>query len=174
MADALTIAERRGLGLAAVMARAGADEAVLGARLGAVPPSGPRTAPAGDLLLVGVGPGAWLAVLEGGAPAVEALEAELAGSASVSDQSAGYVVFRLSGEGARRLLQAGAFIDLDADAFPAGSAAVTAIAHMGVILWAADPAPAFDLAVFRSLAGSFRDWLAETAAGLGLAISWTS
>jgi sarcosine oxidase subunit gamma len=80
----------------------------------------------------------------------------------VSDQSSGYVVYRLAGPAARTLLQRGAAIDLHPAAFPPRAAAVTMIAHLGVILWLADEAPTFEVAVFRSFAGSFQHWL-ETA-----------
>jgi methylglutamate dehydrogenase subunit D len=81
----------------------------------------------------------------------------------VTDQSSGYVIFRLSGEGATALLQKGAFIDLDPVAFAVGAAATTVIAHIGVIIWKLDDVPTFDIALFRSFAGSFRDWIAANA-----------
>jgi sarcosine oxidase subunit gamma len=161
VAEALEITERKGLALATVMARKGVDAAALAARLGLTPPTGPRAARNERMTLVGVGPGVWLAVGEDGqAGWVERLGETLAGLASVSDQSAGYGVLRISGPGARALLQAGAFVDLDPAVFLRGSAATTVIAHIGVTLWAVDDAPSFDVALFRSFAGSFRDWIA--------------
>jgi sarcosine oxidase subunit gamma len=85
--------------------------------------------------------------------------------ASVSEQSAGYAVLRLRGPGAAELLQKGAFIDLDPRVFAVGDAAVTVIAHIGVVLWKVDDAPTFDVAVFRSLLGSFQDWIAAASVG---------
>ena len=75
------------------------------------------------------------------------------------------MVFRLSGEGAGALLQKGAFVDLDPVAFACGVAATTVIAHIGVIIWKVDDAPTFDVALFRSFAGSFRHWIAANAPG---------
>lgn len=136
MADPVTITERQGLALATVMARKGADPAAILARAGA--------------RLIPTGPGTWLALGE-----ADDLAARLSGLASVSDQSGGYIVYRIAGPQARALLQKGAFIDLSVPV----NAAVTMIAHMGVILWQVDEAPEYDLALFRSYAESFAHWL---------------
>ena len=90
----------------------------------------------------------------------------LSGLASLSDQSSAYAVFRLSGLGARTLLQRGVSIDLDPAAFSPGSAATSVISHIGVIFWQLDNAPTYEVAVFRSLARSFRHWLDSVAATL--------
>ena len=166
MAEALRITARSTLALASVMARKGVDAAALAERLGLAPPDGPRTARDEAMTLIGVGPGAWLAIDERGRAGWAAgLGERLAGIASVTDQSSGYVVFRLSGEGAGAMLQKGAFIDLDPIAFACGVAATTLIAHIGVIIWKVDDAPTFDVALFRSFAGSFRHWIAANAPG---------
>ncbi len=156
MADRHSIRERPGLGLATVMARRGLDPAGLDLEL----PAGPRCAGQGPLTLVGVGPGTWLAVSE--APEAtwpEPLARRLAGHCSVSDQSGGYVVHRIEGEGAATLLQRGLAIDLHPAVFGAGAAATSVIAHIGVILWRPAAEAVFDLAVFRSHAASFRHWV---------------
>jgi heterotetrameric sarcosine oxidase gamma subunit len=169
VAEALRITERSTLALASVMARKGVDAAALTERLGLAPPEGPQAARDDETTLIGVGPGAWLAIDERGRAGWAAgLGERLAGIASVTDQSSGYVIFRLSGEGAGALLQKGAFIDLDPVAFACGVAATTVIAHIGVIIWKVDDAPTFDVALFRSFAGSFRDWIALNAPGLSI------
>lgn len=145
MAEPFTVTERTGLALATVMARKAADHAAITAAAGCP--------------MIPTGPGTWLA--QGDA---DALGERLAGLAWVSDQSGGYVVLRFTGPAARTLLQKGVAIDLDPSAFGAGSAAVTVIAHIGVILWRADDA--YDVAIFRSLAGSFRHWIDAAAKGL--------
>lgn len=142
-----TMTERTGLALATVMARKGADHAAI------------RFAASCEL--IPAGPGTWLA--EGEA---DVLGERLAGLACVSDQSGGYVVLRFTGPSARALLQKGVAIDLDPSVFGPGSAAVTVIAHIGVILRQVDTAPTYDLALFRSFAGSFRHWVATAAQGL--------
>jgi sarcosine oxidase subunit gamma len=142
-----TMIERTGLALATVMARKGADHAAI--------------LTAADCAMIPTGPGTWLA--EGDA---ELLAVRLVGLAHVSDQSGGYIVHRFAGPAARALLQKGVAIDLDPSAFGPGSAAVTGIAHIGVIIWQVDDAPTYDLALFRSFAGSFHHWVAAAAQGL--------
>jgi sarcosine oxidase subunit gamma len=167
VAEGLTVQMREGLALATVMARKGVSAQAIGEALSATAPEGPRIGVGEGLSLIGTGPGTWLALAEAGDADFEAgLRARLGPLASVSDQSSGYVVFRLAGPAARTLLQRGAPIDLHPAAFPAGGAAVTVIAHVGVILWLADEAPSFDVAVFRSFAGSFRHWLDAAAQAL--------
>ena len=163
MAEALKIVERTGYGLAAVMARKGVTAAELGERLGLTPPSGPQIVTDDALALIGTGPAAWLALADDGqAGWAEQLGHALSGIASVSDQSAGFTIFRMSGSGARDLLQSGAFIDFHPDVFGRGTAAVTVIAHIGVVIWQVDDGPTFDVALFRSFAGSFRAWIAAS------------
>ena len=160
MVEAVDITERKGLGIATVMARKGVDAAAIGAAVGLVPPSGPERVGDAELAWIATGPGVWLAMTE--APAddwPDALERQLAGLYAVSDQSGSYAVFRLSGPRTRDLLQRGAAIDLHPAAFGPGASATTAIAHIGVILWRPDPSETFEVALFRSFAGSFRHWL---------------
>jgi len=159
------IEEREGLGMATVMAGLSASASALREALNVAPPSGPRWAREGDLTLLGVGPRAWLAVQPNAPPdfAVR-LRETLTGLASVSDQSSGYAVYRLSGEGARDALQRGAAIDLDPSVFQPGSVASTSIAHIGVTIWQPEETPTYDVALFRSFQASFRDWLAHVVA----------
>lgn len=157
MAEPLLWVEPTGVGLAAVMARRGADG--LGARLGMAVPAGPGWAGDAALTLIGTGPGTWLARCERPAPDwAEALADRLAGLASVSDVSAAYRLFRIAGAGAATVLRRGAFVDV-AEGFGPGSAAVTVIAYIGVIIRQIDAAPTYELAVSRSYAESFRHWL---------------
>jgi heterotetrameric sarcosine oxidase gamma subunit len=166
-ANSLVITEQPGLGLAAVMSRKDVDPAAIGAALGLMPPEGPGRVGDGRLALIGTGPGTWLALTEAPEPDWSLqLAHKLTGLASVSDQSGGYMLFRISGNGARTLLQRGAFIDFHPDVFRPGSAATTVIAHIGVILWQRDDAPTFEVATFRSYAHSFRRWIETAAAAL--------
>jgi sarcosine oxidase subunit gamma len=75
---------------------------------------------------------------------------------------------RFSGPAARDLLSRGAFIDFHPSAFGPGSTAVTAIAHIGIILWQLDDTPAFEVALFRSYAASFWRWVEMTCAAAGV------
>lgn len=169
MVETLRIVEREGIQIATVMARKGVTVELLGDRLGLAPPAGPKTARCVATTWIGVGPGVWLAISEAGQTDwADMLRGALTGVASVSEQSAGYTVMRMTGPGARALLQKGAHVDLDPAAFGVGHAVVTHIAHMGVILWQVDDAPTFDVAVFRSLTHGFHAWIAA-ANGAGVA-----
>lgn len=163
----LRISERH-VGLATIMARAGRRDA-LAATFGIALPAEPRRIEAGGLALIGTGPDVWLAVKDKADPGwASSLALRVGDAASVSDQSSGYVVLRLEGMAARELLSRGAFIDFHPDHFGPGSAAVTDIAHMGVILWQLDDAPTYEVALFRSYAASFQHWIAATSAAMGI------
>ncbi len=167
MAEDLSVEQRTGFGLATLMARKGAGPEDLARVLGIVPPDGPRFATIDGLSLIGTGPGTWLAHREAAEPGFAwELAGRMAGIASVSDQSGGYVVWRLRGAGARTLLQRGAAIDLHPDAFPTGAVATTMIAHFGVVIRRLDDRPTYDVTLFRSFADSFRHWLDTTASAL--------
>lgn len=164
MADRLSLREIEGFGLATVMARKGIDAATIGDALGCPAPAGPETATAGSLRMIGTGPGTWLALQTSAKPSWSGfISARLSGLASISDQSGGYALYRIEGPQARDLLQRGAFIDLDPAIFGPNTVATTMIAHIGVILWRAGD-DAFDIALFRSFASSFKTWFADTAA----------
>lgn len=164
MAEQLAIRERTGFGLATLMAGKHVDYARLGEALGVSAPNGCSFVANDNLMLIGTGPGVWMALSEQPYPEwIGDLSRRLSGIASVSDQSGGYVIFRISGPSARSLLQRGAFIDLDPSAFVPGSVATTVIAHIGVILWQIDSTPVFEVALFRSFAKSFLDWIDATA-----------
>ncbi len=161
------ISRRENVSLAAVMARKGVTAADIGGALAVEIPKAPAYRSGSGLGLVGTGPGTWLALsetLDNEWPS--ALEAALGSLASVSDQSSGYAIYRLSGANARELLQRGAAIDLDPLAFSAGSAATTVISHIGVTFWQVDDTPTYDLVVFRSMRESLEHWFESVAASV--------
>lgn len=171
-APGVTIAERAGLGLATVAARKGQARALqdrVREIYGVDLPQGSRVAAGREVSFVGYGPGQWLAVSETHRNEALArdLAARLKGLASVSDQSSGRTVIRLSGPHARDVLAKGLPIDLDPRAFPLGSAATSTLSLMGVQLWQTDDTRTYDIAVFRSLTGSFWRWLTASAAEYG-------
>lgn len=168
----VTISERIGLGLATVAARKGQARSLqdrVREAYGVDLPQTSRVVVGRDVSFVGYGPGQWLAVSE--TLASEAMARDLAerlkGLASISDQSSGRTVIRVSGTRARDVLAKGLPIDLDPRAFPLGSAATSTISLMGVQLWQADDTRSYDIAVFRSLSESFWRWLAASAAEFG-------
>ncbi len=164
MAETLLIEQRTGLALASVKARKGASTRDLGKAFGLPDlPEGPRSARIDSLSFWGTAPGTWLAIADRFDPDWPQRLEQIAGRlASISDQTGSYVLFRLSGNGARTLLQRGAAVDLDPQVFHPGSVATTAIAHIGAIIHRDEAG--YDVAVFRSYAGSFRDWLDSVAA----------
>jgi sarcosine oxidase subunit gamma len=165
--DGLTVLERTGLGIATVMARAGQVPA-LGQRLGMALVDGPVRSAAEARAMLGTGPGTWLMIAENVAPDwAERIADDMAGLASVFDQSSGYAILRLSGAEAAAVLRKGAFLDFHVDAFPPGSVAVAVIEHIGAILWRLDET-VFEIVVFRSFASSFWHWLVTAAASIGV------
>ena len=165
------VTERSELGLATVIARkgrAGALAARVKERLGVDLSAGPRRDTSGALSMMGTGRDTWLATHEQGTtPLLSALE-NLGDLAAVSDQSDGYAVLRLTGPEVREALAKLVFIDLHPGAFPVGSVASTVACHMGTTLWRLEDGPdgaTFELAVYRSFAGSFWHALSASFAG---------
>jgi sarcosine oxidase subunit gamma len=171
-APGVLVRERAELRIATVIARRGSD--ALSARVRSVYgidlPRGPGRVGSDRLAFVGIGPGTWLATREGGGRLSDELQRELADTAAVSDQSDGYAVMRLSGDKVRATFEKGLGVDLHPRAFRPGDAAVTACAHIGVILWQLDDTPTYEVAVFRSLAAALWHWLSESAAEFGVRI----
>jgi len=169
------VADRDGLGVASVLLRKGQIAALserVRQRYGMELPHGPQRRVAGDVAFAGVGPEAWLATCETGAHAfAPALKEALGEAASVADQSSGYAILRLTGPKLRETLAKFLPIDLHPRAFERGAVASTTAAHVGATLWrlhdAADGSPIFEIAVFRSLAGSFWHTLSTSAAEFG-------
>ena len=168
----VVISELLGLGLATVACRKG-QAAALGKAVregyGVELPTSSRVAQGPKVNFIGYGPEQWLAV--SGRLAGEALARDLSvrlkGLASISDQSGGRTVLRISGPRARDVLAKGLPVDLDPRAFPLGSAATSAISHIGVQIWQGDDTRSYDIAIFRSLSESFWRWLTASAAEFG-------
>jgi len=170
------ISERVGLGLATVACRKGQADSLKSAIAnvyGVELPDSSRAAKGPKVGFIGTGPGQWLAMSEGlGAEALARdLAQRLAGLASISDQSGGRTVLRVSGPRARDVLAKGLPIDLDPRVFPLGSAATSVISLMGVQLWQTDDTRSYDIALFRSLSQSFWRWLTASAAEYGYEVT---
>ena len=170
-AGGVTVTILDNLGLASAHVRKG-QQAALAAKVkkayGLAPPTSPARAAKGDVAFVATGPGAWMAVSEGGPLGwADKVAADLSGLASVNDQSDGYAAVRLEGPDLMGVLEKGVFIDLHDSAFPVGSSAGVSIAHIGAILWRREAA-VYEILVFRSYAASFWQWLEESAAEFGL------
>lgn len=164
------VTDRSGTGLATVIASTGSQlTAKIQSSYGLALPDRPSQIGTPTLAFVGIGPGRYLAMGD-----TSRLAAELSGHAAVFDQTDGYALLRLRGPKLYATLAKGVAIDLHPAAFPVGSAASTAIAHIGAILWRlpdhADGGPVFEIAVFRSMAASFWHFLSLSAAEFGLAV----
>lgn len=176
----LVVAEHVGFGLAGVTMRRGRREefcAAVEGRFGVVLAAGAKVSVGGDVMFIGTGPVSWLVMnSSGGWRFADELRAVLGETASVCDQSSGYGALRVSGPPVREVLAKGVPVDLDPVAFAPGDAAVTLASHFGIMLWRVDrgrvdEAPAFDIAVSRSFAGSFWRWLEASAATVGLSVT---
>jgi sarcosine oxidase subunit gamma len=171
----VTIAEHTGFALASVMARKGkfTDLAArVKERFAVDLPMTPRRAADGSTHFIWAGPGRWLAAAPDQSPvAFESdLRSALAGLASVTGQSDGRSIIRVSGPKAREALAKGVPLDLDPCAFGPGDTAMTVIAHVNVHLWQTDAAPTYEFAVFRSFAASFCEWLLDASAEFGVKV----
>jgi methylglutamate dehydrogenase subunit D len=89
--------------------------------------------------------------------------------ASMSDQSHGRIIIRVTGPKSRNVLAKGTPVDLHAEFFPVGKSAVTQMAHVGVHLTRTG-GDSFELSVFRGFAESFWQWLTEQAEEFGYRI----
>jgi len=177
-APGLVVKERVGLGLATVAVRKGQDDGLKASvreAYGVDLPDTPTVAKGKDVSFIGTGPGQWLAVSEthGNETLAADLAKRLAGLASISDQSSGRAVLRVSGPKVRDVLAKGLAIDLDPRAFPPGSAATSTISHMGVQIWQTDDTQGYEIAFFRSFAESFWRWLTSSAAEFGYEVTTT-
>lgn len=169
----LIAAERRGLQIANFMTLESQTDALSKAieqHFHCVLPRGPRRIVSGRITFLGTAPATWLVVAEPEETQFFArLEAAAQGHGWVADQSGGLGVLRLGGPRLLEVLSTGVQIDLDPAEFTSEDVAVTSVAHIGATLWRADDAH-IDIAVFRSMARSFWDWLYGSAARHGISI----
>lgn len=175
----VTIAERANLGLATLEVRKGQEDGLntsVRETYGVDLPDGATVAKGKDVYFIGTGPGQWFAVSEAfqNEALAEALAKRLKGQASISDQSSGRAVLRVSGPRVRDVLAKGLAVDLDPRVFGPGSAVTSTISHMGVLVWRAGAAEEYDIALFRSVAESFCRWLTVSAAAYGYDVVTTS
>lgn len=143
-------------------------EACLGLKL---PPSN-STSGNGTCTVLWIGPGSWLTV--GERSARERLAADLdramGGAATVVDLSHARTVIRIAGPSAHTILAKGCAMDLEPHAMKPGTASVTALARLPVLIHAINERPTFDLYVYRSYAEHLWEWLSRSAAEYGRAV----
>ncbi len=167
----IVVTERASLQIATVVARSRELAAVIEATYGIALPSGPKRVVARDVTFLGTGPRTWFAFRPGDRPLASDLGQALGEHAAIVDQSDGYGVLRIAGSRTRALLAKGVPIDLHPRAFAADGVAATVCSHIGIVLWRSDADSSFDIALFRSLCGSFWSWLSESAEEFGLRVA---
>lgn len=171
--------DRDGLGIATVLARRNQQQSLaqrVQERLGIQLPQGTRRSSSGSVAFAATGPGAWLATSEsGGNDFAKVLMDVVGDAASISDQSDGQAVLRLSGPRIRDALCKLVPIDLHPRVFNVDDVAVTIAAHMGCTLWRLEDesggAAVFEIVVARSVAASFWSALSHSAAEFGFKIT---
>ncbi len=176
-APGISLTELRGFDLVQVMARRGKGQIVAKAgktHFGKQPPAMPKAVQANDATLIWSGPDQFLALSSGSPDAMGVLHEAFAGSASLSDQSDGRALLRLSGSRARDLLAKICSLDLHPKAFPAGAAAATSIDHTSVSLWRGengiDGAAVFYLLIFATFAESLFGTILDAGAEYGITV----
>ena len=119
-----------------------------------------------------LGPDEWLIVTppDGESTVLASLEGALGAIfSSVTDQTGGQTIVRLSGLRARDLLAKGCTLDLHPTAFGPGRCAQTLVAKANATIIHVDDTPTFDLIVRRSFADYLREWLQDAAREFELA-----
>jgi sarcosine oxidase subunit gamma len=173
----ISLTELRDFSLVQVMARRGqwAETAKAAKKLFKVDaPERPGAAFGETAILVWSGPDQFMALIAGSGMAdpLAPLKAAFAGAASLSDQSDGRSLIRISGPRVRDALAKLCSLDLHDSVFTIGSAAATSIDHTGVNLWRAPDAPdgnpVFLLLVFSTFANSLWHTLVDAAAEYGI------
>jgi methylglutamate dehydrogenase subunit D len=168
----VTATDRAGLAVVRIAARKGRAGELAGRvreHFGIELRSGPTRIEANGLAIVGIGVETWLVVAEREPEEiVRSLRAALDNVATVSDQSGGHAVLRLTGPRIREALAKFLAIDLHAREFQPGAAATTLASHIPLTLWRLNDGveghPVFEFLVQRSLADSFYHVLIESTA----------
>ena len=105
---------------------------------------------------------------------LDAVRESFEGIASLSDQSDGRCLMRMSGARVRAMMAKLSSIDLHDSVFPVGTAATTSIDHTAVNLWrsenAEDGSPVYNVLVFSSFADSIWHTIVDAAAEYGIEI----
>ncbi len=168
------LSERRALNVLQVSAfasTAAQAQTALTAALGLPAPANNRSSGDAGKSLRAVGPGVWLLVGTAAMlPDAATLRQPLAGTATVVDLSHARCALQLRGAAAARTLAKHCGLDLDASAFPTGSATNTRFGHIGMHLARTDDLPTFELLVFRGYAEFVFEVLCDGAAEFGFRI----
>lgn len=175
-AAGLSMAELTDFELVQVMARRGRWEAAAKAGAdvyGSGLPAKPEAVEAEGALLIWSGPDQ-VVVLSPRGVAIERARSAFADVGSLSEQSDGRSLIRISGPRGRDMLAKVCSLDLHPAVFPVGAAAVTSIDHTSVNLWRGKDgsagAAAFYLLVFATFAESLWRTLLDSGVEYGISI----
>lgn len=123
-----------------------------------------------DYTAIPVSPGQWMLI--SASPVSDgfgnSIQTKLKKNGYVSEQSDARVIFRLSGDRVREMMQKGCRLDLDPSVTSKGWCAQTQMAQAGVIIHQVDDEPAYDILVYSGFAQHFAEWLEHTGAQLGI------
>ena len=125
-----------------------------------------------DLAALWLGPDEWLIITptDGESAIVASIDGALGDMhSSITDQTGGQTIIRISGPSARDLLAKGCTLDLHPTVFGPGRCAQTLVAKAMATIVYVDDTPTFDLVVRRSFADYLRSWLQDAALEYGLA-----
>jgi sarcosine oxidase subunit gamma len=179
-AAGVALSHVRDIALAQIMTRRGhnADVAKAAKKLfGVEPPASPKAAAGKAATLIWSGPDQFLAFSEqpASSPSIEQIEKAFAGTASLSNQSDGRCLIRISGANARDALAKVTALDLHDTVFPVGAAATTSIDHTAVNFWreadAVGGAPAYAMLVFTSFADTLWHLMVESSLEYGVEVA---
>lgn len=169
------ISERPFLGHVNLRGNAGDDaflkavEGALGFSLPLVPNTVSHSA---GLTALWLGPDEWLIITppDGENTIVASMESSLGDiHSSITDQTGGQTIIRISGPSARDILAKGCTLDLHPTVFGPGRCAQTMMAKAMAIIVYTDDTPTFDLVIRRSFADYVHAWLQDAALEYGLA-----
>jgi heterotetrameric sarcosine oxidase gamma subunit len=175
----IRLSEIRDFDLVQVFARRGqwaATAKAAKAYFGVVAPTGPKAVTGKKGVLIWSGADQFMALSPrlGTIQPIDSLRVAFDGFASLSDQSDGRCLIRLSGPRVRDMLAKVNSLDLHDGVFAVGTAAATSIDHTAVNLWreadAADGSPVFSVLVFASFADSLWHTLVDSAAEYGIEV----
>lgn len=170
------VSTRDNLGIASVLVKKNKEAALadrVQQRLNLSLPQALARTSAGGIAFAATGPQAWLATSEDDDYYFSTrLRRTLGDLVSISDQSDGLAVLRVAGPRVRETLAKLVPIDIHPSIFPVDMAVVTVAGTIGITMWRVgdqlDGTSAFELALYRSMAGSFWHALCESAAEFGL------
>jgi heterotetrameric sarcosine oxidase gamma subunit len=129
-------------------------------------PNAPCHVAANDLSFLWMGPDQWLVLSTADNPDFESSLRHLVDDvACVTDQSDGRTIMRISGARAHEAMAKLVPIDLHPQTFAADATALTLAGHIPVQIWRTGDG-GFDIACFRSYAGSLSKALHQAAAGI--------